>query len=54
MKVYLVEYSGDYEQTGISAVFDSYEKALEYVNKQFIKGYDIYEWELNTEDCTIL
>lgn len=51
MKVYIIEYV-DYEQTHIDAVFDSYEKAVAYVNN--CGKYDIYEWELNTTNGSIV
>lgn len=46
MKVYIVEYVY-WEQSHIKAVFDTYEKAIEYADKH--GKCDVYEWELNTE-----
>lgn len=49
MKVYIVEYES-FDQSEINAVYDTYEKALEYVSEQFYPNrYQILEWQMNSD-----
>ena len=50
MKVYIVV-DVRYGDSQIKAVFDTYEKAILFVDWRL---YDIYEWEINTTNGCII